>query len=79
MARFSKETASKQWKLYKKHMLKRFLGRLAFREFLEDYKGSWTPDSGPIIAGGGVAATADDDVRARVTEEEEEESRWYHH
>ena len=57
MARFSKDTASKQWKLYKKHMLKRFLGRLAFREFLEDYKGSWTPDSGPIIAGGGVAAT----------------------
>ncbi len=57
MARFSKETASKQWKLYKKHMLKRFLGRFAFREFLEEYKGSWTPDSGPIIAGGGVAAT----------------------
>ena len=57
MARFSKETASKQWKLYKKYMLKRFLGRFAFREFLEDYKGSWTPDSGPIIAGGGVAAT----------------------
>ena len=27
------------------------------REFLPEYKGKWSPDSGPIIAGCGVAAT----------------------
>lgn len=29
-----------------------------FREYLPDYKGGWTPDSGPIINGMGVAASA---------------------
>ena len=37
-------------------MLKRFLGRFAFREFLKNIR-LMDFDSGPIIAGGGVAAT----------------------
>ena len=33
------------------------MGKIGFREYLPDYEGSWSPDSGPIIAGVGIAAT----------------------
>jgi len=57
MGRFAPKRAAEQWKLYKKHMTKRVFGKIGFREFLPDYEGAWSPDSGPIIAGVGVAAT----------------------
>lgn len=38
-------------------MLIRRLGIYGFREYLEDYRGGWTPDSGPILAGIGVGAS----------------------
>ncbi len=57
MGGFAPEKAKDQWKRYKKHMLIRVMGKTGFREYLEDYDGSWTPDSGPIIAGVGIAAT----------------------
>ena len=57
MGRFAPKRAEEQWKLYKKHMTKRVFGKIGFREFLPDYEGAWSPDSGPIIAGVGVAAT----------------------
>ena len=57
MSRFSPHDAYMQWELFKKHMMKKVFGRVAFREFLPEYKGKWSPDSGPIIAGCGVAAT----------------------
>ena len=57
MGGFAPEKAKDQWKRYKKYMLIRVMGRTGFREYLEDYDGSWTPDSGPIIAGVGIAAT----------------------
>jgi hypothetical protein len=57
MSRFAPEEAQQQWRLYKKNMLIRRLGITGFREFLPSYKGKWSPDSGPIIAGIGVAAS----------------------
>ena len=57
MARFAPRRAAEQWKLYKRHMSKKVFGKLGFREFLPDYDGGWSPDSGPIIAGIGIAAT----------------------
>lgn len=57
MGRFAPKRAGEQWKLYKKHMSKRVFGKIGFREYLPDYDGAWSPDSGPIIAGIGVAAT----------------------
>ena len=54
---FAPKTAREQWKLYKAHMSRRFLGLTAFREYLPGYKGGWTPDSGPIVFGLGVAAS----------------------
>ena len=57
MSRFAPEEAQQQWGLYKKHMLIRRLGITGFREFLPSYKGKWSPDSGPVIAGIGVAAS----------------------
>jgi len=57
MGRFAATRAAEQWKLYKRHMLKKVFGRIGFREFLPDYKGAWSPDSGPIVADIGVAAT----------------------
>ena len=38
-------------------MMTRVMGTTGFREFLPDYDGAWSPDSGPIIAGVGIAAT----------------------
>jgi len=57
MGRFAPKEAQKQWKLYKTHMMTRVMGKTGFREFLPDYDGAWSPDSGPIIAGVGIAAT----------------------
>tara|TARA_B100001113_G_scaffold89351_1_gene71449 strand:- start:380 stop:1492 length:1113 start_codon:yes stop_codon:yes gene_type:complete len=57
MNRFKPEEGQRQWKLFKKHMMIQVMGNTGFREYLEHYKGGWTPDSGPIIKGVGVAAT----------------------
>tara|TARA_B100000795_G_scaffold248081_1_gene214733 strand:- start:339 stop:1400 length:1062 start_codon:yes stop_codon:yes gene_type:complete len=57
MSKFAPEVAKDQWNLYKKHMLTKRLGIKCFREYLPTYKGKWSPDSGPIIAGAGIAAT----------------------
>jgi len=57
MNRFKPEEAQKQWVLFKKHMMIKVMRHTGFREYLEQYKGGWTPDSGPIIKGVGIAAT----------------------
>ena len=57
MSRFAPGAAQQQWELYKEHMLIKRLGITGFREFLPNYRGKWTPDSGPIIAGVGIAAS----------------------
>jgi hypothetical protein len=57
MSKFEPEVAQEQWELYKKHMLVKRIGFKCFREYLPTYKGKWTPDSGPIIAGVGIAAS----------------------
>jgi hypothetical protein len=57
MGRFAPREAKAQWNLYKKQMMIRVMGKTGFREFLRDYDGAWSPDSGPIIAGIGIAAT----------------------
>jgi len=57
MTRFQPEEAQKQWKLFKKHMMIDIMGKTGFREYLKQYKGRWTPDSGPIVKGVGIAAT----------------------
>ena len=57
LARFAPEEAEKQWSQFKKHMMTSVLGNTGFREYLKDYNGRWTPDSGPIIKGIGIAAT----------------------
>ena len=57
MEHFEPQFAGEQWKLFKRHMLVRRLGFTGFREYLPDYNGRWTPDSGPIIFGIGIAAT----------------------
>jgi len=57
VSRFAPDIAQQQWVLYKKHMLIKRLGMTGFREFLPSYKGKWSPDSGPIIAGVGIAAS----------------------
>ena len=57
MSRFNPEQAQKQWILFKKHMMIQVMRNTGFREYLEQYNGGWTPDSGPIIKGLGIAAT----------------------
>ena len=57
MERFQPEEAQKQWGLFKKHMMTHVMGNTGFREYLKQYKGRWTPDSGPIVKGVGIAAT----------------------
>ena len=57
MGRFHPQEAQKQWGLFKKHMTISIMGNTGFREYLKDYKGTWTPDSGPIVKGVGIAAT----------------------
>jgi len=57
MGKFAPEIANHQWELYKQFMMKKVMGKIGFREFLPEYEGDWSPDSGPIIAGIGIAAT----------------------
>jgi hypothetical protein len=57
MSKFAPSSANIQWEKYKKFMMGKTFGCIAFREFLPGYKGKWSPDSGPIIGGYGVAAT----------------------
>ena len=52
------EHAAQQWGKFKAAMLARSCGMTGFREYLPDFAGKWTPDSGPIVAGIGVAASA---------------------
>ena len=57
MSYFAPEVARAQWKLFSEHLGGSVVGFSGFREYLPDFHGEWTPDSGPIIAGIGVAAT----------------------
>ena len=57
MSYFAPEVAKSQWALFKEHMGYSMMGLKGFREYLPDFEGEWTPDSGPIIAGVGVAAS----------------------
>ena len=54
---FAPQMAAEQWDLFKTHMLIKRAGISGFREYLSSYKGGWTPDSGPIVAGIGVGAS----------------------
>lgn len=54
---FAPDLANEQWELFKEHMLLKVLGFTGFREYLKNYRGGMTPDSGPIIGGLGVAAS----------------------
>ena len=54
---FAPDLANEQWELFKEHMLTKTLGFTGFREYLKNYKGRMTPDSGPVIGGLGVAAS----------------------
>lgn len=58
MSHFAPEHAALQWGKFKAAMLTRSCGMTGFREYLPDFAGKWTPDSGPIVAGIGVAASA---------------------
>ena len=58
MSHFAPEHAALQWGKFKAAMLARSFGMTGFREYLPDFAGNWTPDSGPIVAGIGVAASA---------------------
>ena len=57
MSRFSRDTATDQWEKFNQHMPAKLLGLRGYREYLPEYKGRWTPDSGPIVFGMGVAAS----------------------
>ena len=54
---FAPQMAAEQWGLFKKNMLIKRAGITGFREYLASYKGRWTPDSGPVIAGFGIGAS----------------------
>jgi hypothetical protein len=58
MSHFAPEHAAQQWEKFKRDMLTSAFGMTGFREYLPDFAGKWTPDSGPIVAGIGVAASA---------------------
>lgn len=57
MGKFAPEKAKHQWELYKQYMMTKIMGKTGFREYLPEYDGKWSPDSGPIIADVGIAAT----------------------
>jgi len=57
VGRFDRPRAEAIWEKYKKHFLKRAFIGTGFREYPEDFKYRWTPDSGPILFGLGAAAT----------------------
>ena len=54
---FAPDIANEQWGLFKDRMYEQKWGLSGFREYLPDYRGKWTPDTGPIFMGVGVAAT----------------------
>ena len=54
---FAPHLAENQWGLFKDLMFERFMGFWGFREYLPDYQGKMTPDSGLIIGGLGAAAS----------------------
>ena len=58
MSYFAPHVAEEQWTRFKEQMLNSKMGMTGFREYLPSYKGKWTPDSGPIIAGNGIASSA---------------------
>lgn len=58
MSYFAPTVAVNQWTRFKANMLDATLGMQGFREYLPEYKGGWTPDSGPIIGGVGIASSA---------------------
>ena len=57
MSNWAPDVAAQQWRLFKKHMLVKRVGSWGFREYLPDFLGRMTPDSGPIINDVGIAAT----------------------
>jgi hypothetical protein len=57
MSRFEHKIALDQWEKFNQHMSAKLLGFTGYREYLPEYKGRWTPDSGPIVFGMGVAAS----------------------
>mgnify|MGYP006148736303 FL=1 len=57
MSRFEHKIALDQWEKFNQHMSAKLFGFTGYREYLPEYKGRWTPDSGPIVFGMGVAAS----------------------
>ena len=57
MSAWAPDVAAQQWRLFKRHMLIKRMGSWGFREYLHDFPGRMTPDSGPIISDVGIAAT----------------------
>ncbi len=57
MSAWAPDAAAQQWRLFKQHMLIKRMGSWGFREYLPDFPGRMTPDSGPIISDVGIAAT----------------------
>ena len=57
MSAWAPDVAAQQWQLFTKHMLIKRMGCWGFREYLPDFPGRMTPDSGPIISDVGIAAT----------------------
>jgi len=57
MSRFAPEAAADQWHKFNQSMSTSLVGQKGYREYLPDYHGRWTPDSGPILFGMGLAAT----------------------
>ena len=57
MSAWAPDVAAQQWRLFKQHMLIKRMGSWGFREYLPEFPGRMTPDSGPIISDVGIAAT----------------------
>ena len=57
VGRFASNSAREIWENYKKHFLRNTILGTGFREYPENFKYRWTPDSGPILLGLGAAAT----------------------
>jgi hypothetical protein len=57
VARFDPIRGQRIWDKYKQTFLKKTIIGTGFREYPEDFKYRWTPDSGPIVLGLGAAAT----------------------
>jgi hypothetical protein len=57
VGRFAFYKAQPVWEMYKTHFLRNTILGSGFREYPENIRYRWTPDSGPIIVGLGAAAT----------------------